>query len=325
MEKVLRAVNKKIRNVVDKKNPALRGLFQDASLEEGKRLRAKLFFIFSEDASENAVKIAAAIELLHNATLIHDDVLDRSTLRRGRPALYTQWGTPVSLLYGDYLFSKSFSLATEVGNPLIWKEMMDALSETLMGEIEEQYKRGDVSLTKKEYFSIIAKKSGALFGAACKIGLIQRDANERFLEKAYVFGLSIGAAYQILDDANDYFDFDGIGRKYNDVKQGVVTLPLIYVMKQCAPADKNFILKVLKRPKSDWADFEKITNLMRRTGTLLKCCRDARSILIAAKDDFIAETAGQCGRCLDVAMYIEEKINDVEKKYSDRGGRVRRD
>ncbi|MCX5678856.1 MAG: polyprenyl synthetase family protein [Candidatus Omnitrophica bacterium] len=283
--RALGAVNKKIREIVDRRGPALRGLFEDASLDAGKRLRAGLFFNFSQSYGNDAVKIASAIELLHAATLIHDDVLDASPMRRGRQALHVKRGIPLSILYGDYLFSESFSMLAEAGNPRIWEEMTRSLSETLKGEIEEQYRRGDVSLTEEEYLSIIEKKSGTLFGAACKTGLILKDRESPLAERAYKFGLKVGSAYQILDDCSDYFGHNGGKGRFNDFREGVITLPLIYLLKRCSRSERSFIIKKLKGSKACPADFKKIKELMKRYGVISDCCALAQEMLDEAEED----------------------------------------
>jgi octaprenyl-diphosphate synthase len=281
----LKAVNRKIGEIVDRRGPALRGLFRDSSLDSGKRLRAGLFFNFSRDYGDDAVKIASAIELLHAATLIHDDVLDASPMRRGRQALHAKRGVPLSVLYGDYLFSESFSMLAEIGKPRIWKEMTRALSETLKGEIEEQHCRGDVSLTEKEYLSIIEKKSGVLFGAACKTGLLLNEMNSPLAERAYRFGLRVGSAYQILDDCKDYFGHNGGKGRFNDFREGVITLPLIYLLKKCSKTEKGFIVKKLKDSKARSADFKKIKDLMKHYGVISDCCALAQAMLDGAEED----------------------------------------
>ena len=283
--RALKAVNKKIGEVVDRRSPALRELFEDASLDAGKRLRAGFFFNFSESRGDDAVKIASAIELLHAATLIHDDVLDASPTRRGRRALHVKRGIPLSILYGDYLFSESFSLLAEAGSPLIWKVMVRALSETLKGEIEEQYRRGDVSLTEEEYLSIIEKKSGVLFGAACKAGLVMKDRKSPLAERAYKFGLRVGSAYQILDDCKDYFGVRGGKGRFNDFREGVVTLPLIYLLERCSKGEKSFVVKKLKLSNAGSADLKKITEMMKRYGVISDCCALAQAMLDTAEED----------------------------------------
>lgn len=323
-DKALTSINSVIKKIIDKRHPVLRGLFNDSSLGRGKMLRARLFFDFSQSASGAAVKIAAALELLHMATLIHDDVLDESTLRRDRTTLYIKRGTATSLLYGDYLFSQCFRLAAGLGDPMLCREIADALSELLKGEIEEQDARGRLSLTKKGYFAIISKKTGALFGTAAKLGAIMKRGNGLSAGDAYRFGASVGMAYQILDDCDDYLGSGQLKRRFDDIKQGVITLPLLYLLDRCAESERARIAGMLADPSSrEPLDFAEIVRLMNHYGAISGALAAAGSILRRAKKALKPQSLRESSGWTGAADWVEEKIENVKKEYCDSGRRVR--
>lgn len=246
IEKAIENVDRIIASEAGRPGGILRRLGDGSALGGGKRLRARAFFIFAGKADAGSVRSAAAIELLHAATLVHDDIMDSSETRRGRPSLHALHGVKTGLLYGDYLFSSAFSLAARSSDPKIFGWMTRAVRETLEGEILQNYRRGDCRLTREEYLSFIEKKSGALFGLACGLGAYKRGLDAETVERSRVCGAALGAAYQLADDYLDYFSGGPAGEKYGDIREGVATLPLLYFLEICSPAEREEAEKLLK-------------------------------------------------------------------------------
>jgi octaprenyl-diphosphate synthase len=321
-ERALRAIDTRARRALAGEWPFFRQLYDDTRVGEGKRLRARLFFAFSGRCDTRAVETAAAIELLHAATLIHDDIIDRGRLRRGRLSLYAKWNIPMSVLYGDYLFSKSLMLVSGLQDRRILGEMLYAASEILKGEMYEQYRRGDVTLQKQQYLSIISKKSGALFGSACKLGAMTGGANRESATKAYRYGLNVGTAYQILDDCGDYVNLDRTKRGLSDIQRNIMTLPVIYLLGKIPVHKKKEIESILKKPLYDRADIRLILTLMKRYSAIAASLRSAKQFLISAHRILEHDPDFNPEGCREVLSWIGERIDHVEKKHCHSGRRI---
>lgn len=322
LKNLLDRVNENIFIVTEKSRNFLPGLHRDAMLDSGKRLRAKVFFAFSQDGSEKSVKIATAIELLHAATLIHDDILDNSELRRGKPALHTTRGISLSLLYGDYLFSAAFSLIAELDDTRIYKQMTDALREVLAGEMIENYRRRDTALTKNEYISIIERKSGVLFGLACGLGARINRLDESITEKAYQYGVNTGIAYQMMDDYMDYFGNDEDKDTFKDISEGLVTLPLIYLLEKCSAGEKRDIISVLNSGNPEYRSIKKLVSLMERYEVPFMIFRDIKIFLKRLKGILPKTVAKTFRNDSDILSWIGDKISHVPKKYRNNRRRI---
>ncbi len=325
-EDAVRSVDIKIRRVINGRGPLFSGLARDASLTGGRKLRARLFYAFSRSSDADSTTIAAAIEVLHLATLIHDDIIDRSPSRREQPAFYLKRDTSTGILYGDYLFSAGFLLITELKNPLIHREISLAISGVLRGELTEQCRRGDATLTKVEYLSIIRDKSGTLFGTACKLGALTRGLGQSSRKLAYVFGVHAGMAYQILNDCSDYCALDGTRARVNDFRQGVITLPLIYLLERCGRDERNRITKTLAAgAPADARDARRVVRLLEKHEVLPDCFRDVRSFLDRAAGTLPQKTRSEVNESFDAVAWIRRKVNRAEEKYRRHRRGLRRD
>lgn len=297
----LENVAKKIDSVLDTSTNLFAGLYSDAFLSGGKMLRARLLLDMAGDARGNgAVDAAAAVEILHAATLIHDDVLDSSSIRRNRPALHIKRGVAASVLYGDYLFSKAFLLMTAAESTFLYQELAQSMSEVLRGEIEEQSRRKDAAITEGEYISIIKMKTGRLFGLACVLGTMMNKKRRISAENARLLGTSVGTAYQILDDCGDYIGFDMTKEKFTDIKEGVVTLPLINLLKRCSKRERAWITKRIGRAFSP-DEVDKMERLIEHYGAIDDCIESGKSMLADAEQYFSV-------------AWIKERFNYMQNK-----------
>jgi octaprenyl-diphosphate synthase len=210
----------------------------------GKRFRPLLLLICAGLCGykgKNRFPMAAVMEFIHTATLLHDDVIDQATIRRGKTSANNIWGNAASVLVGDFLYSKSFTLMTEIENIAILKLMSEITNVMSEGEVFQLMKCGDVNLTEEEYLTIIEKKTAVLISAACACGAILGSASSEKIGALKQFGYKIGMAFQITDDTLDYMakeeDFGkSIGK---DLEEGKMTLPLIHALKQCSPEEKD--------------------------------------------------------------------------------------
>jgi octaprenyl-diphosphate synthase len=235
--------------------------------------------------------MSAIIEFIHTATLLHDDVIDHAQTRRGRASANRVWGNAASVLVGDFLYSKSFRLMTDDGNLAILKLISTTTNTMSEGEVFQLMKTGDVSITEKEYLSIVEKKTSILISAACAIGGILGNAAESQIEALTRFGIRLGSAFQITDDTLDYVaDEEEFGKAIGqDLKEGKLTLPLIRTIKKCTSEERAFIKKGIEA-KDEGANAGIMTLIHRYDGipyALAKaksCIGEARGFLSSFTD-----------------------------------------
>ncbi len=221
----------------------------------GKRFRPLLLLICAGLCGykgNNRFPMAAVMEFIHTATLLHDDVIDQAIIRRGKTSANNIWGNAASVLVGDFLYSKSFTLMTEIGNIAILKLMSEVTNVMSEGEVFQLMKCGDVKMTEEEYLTIIEKKTAVLISAACACGAILGSASEEQISALTQFGRNIGMAFQITDDTLDYMAKEkefgkSIGK---DLEEGKITLPLIYALKQCTAKERKIIKELIVGKKA---------------------------------------------------------------------------
>lgn len=216
----------------------------------GKRFRPLLLLICSGLCGyrgEHRFSMAAVLEFIHTATLFHDDVIDQAAVRRGKTSANNIWGNAASVLVGDFLYSKSFTLMTKIGNMAILELMSGITNIMSEGEVFQLTKCGDVNLTEEDYLTIIERKTAILLSAACVAGAILGSASPGKTEALKQFGYKIGKAFQITDDTLDYMARErefgkAIGK---DLEEGKMTLPLIYTLKQCRAEERDKAAQLL--------------------------------------------------------------------------------
>lgn len=212
----------------------------------GKRLRPLLVLLSSQAChyqGEQHIILAAMIEFFHTATLLHDDVVDESTLRRGKQTAHGIWGSKASILVGDYLFTLYMQLMIAVGNMSIMTLLTDISHQIARGEITQLSNRYNDNLTIEEYYDVIRAKTSLLFAASTASGAMLAKEDETIVQGLYAFGLHLGNAFQLIDDALDYCsDATIIGKNTgDDLADGKVTLPLIYALQQGTPEQQQTI------------------------------------------------------------------------------------
>lgn len=229
-------------------------------------------------------KLAAAVEFIHSATLLHDDVVDVSSMRRGKQTANLVWGNSASVLVGDFLFARSFNLMVETGDIQVLDILARAASIIAEGEVMQLAAANDAETTRERYMQIVAAKTAALFAAAAKAGAIA--AGRPGLEAAAleIFGGELGLAFQLVDDALDYGGAAVVMGKNvgDDFREGKVTLPVIYAREAGDEAERAFWRRVMSGERSD-DDFQRAISLLRRHNAVVRTIADARAHANAAR------------------------------------------
>jgi len=217
----------------------------------GKRVRPALLFFASElcgYTGPRCVQVAAAIEFLHTATLLHDDVVDGGDLRRGRPAANVLWGNRRAILVGDFFYARASSMIVEDGELALLEIFANTIRRMAEGEILQMQRSFDPDVNEAHYYGVIDRKSAALIGASCEAGAILGSVTRAERRRLAEFGHELGRAFQLRDDALDYEASDRtLGkRRYADLREGKITLPLLLALKRCAPAERLALEGLLK-------------------------------------------------------------------------------
>ncbi len=232
------------------------GLIDDLShhiIESGgKRLRPLLVLLSSHACGyegEDHIPLAAMIEFFHTATLLHDDVVDESTLRRGRQTANSIWGSKASILVGDYLFTQSVQLLVKVGSTDVLELISDTSHQVSCGEVKQLANRHNPSVTLEDYLDVIKSKTALLFAAASCIGAMLVKGDQAMVDNLYAYGLHLGNAFQLIDDALDYCsDVEVLGKNIgDDLADGKATLPLLHALEKGNPEQQKLITESLRK------------------------------------------------------------------------------
>ncbi len=239
----------------------------------GKRLRPLLTVAAARlvgGFNENALKLAAAVEFIHTATLLHDDVVDSSQLRRGKVAAHLIWGAPSSVLVGDFLFARSFELMVETGLMRALDILASASRVIAEGEVLQLTRAHDLNLSQAMYLEIIAAKTAELFAAAAEAGAVAGGANQAQAKALRDYGMSLGLAFQLADDALDYGgSTEALGKNAgDDFREGKATLPLLLAIARSGPREAEFWERAIGRKEQTDADFRRARELIVGTGAL---------------------------------------------------------
>ena len=238
-----------------------------------KRLRPLLTIAAARLAGardDACLKLAAAVEFIHTATLLHDDVVDSSQLRRGKVAAHLIWGAPSSVLVGDFLFARAFELMVEAGSMPALEILARASRVIAEGEVLQLTRAHDLNLTQDIYLEIIKAKTAELFAAAAEAGAVVAGASPERCKALRQYGQDLGLAFQLVDDALDYSGVsDELGKNPgDDFREGKATLPLLLVMERAGQGERDFWVRTIDRLEQTDADFKRTQDLMRQTGAL---------------------------------------------------------
>jgi len=218
----------------------------------GKRIRPALLILCSKllgYQGKEHILLAALVETIHTASLIHDDIIDGSETRRGRESVHSRWGPNITVLLGDYLYIKSISLSLQSQYNQIIHILTEISSRMIEGELTEYYLSGNLDIAEQDYLDIINKKTASLFSAACHIGGVLGEASEKEKNFLVNYGTNLGMSFQVVDDLLDYTGEEKtLGKPIlSDLREGRITLPLIYTLKNDGKANREFITEVLSK------------------------------------------------------------------------------
>ena len=236
----------------------------------GKRIRALLTMgsakLGGYSNGERDINLAACVELIHSATLLHDDVIDESKVRRGNKTTNAVWGNQSSILVGDYLLSRCFEMMVDDGNLEILKLLSSTSSKIAQGEVMQLQHRGEADLLEENYIKIIGLKTAALFAAATRVGACISNLDEKKKDALESYGKNLGLAFQIADDALDYFSKEKIFGKEigKDFFEGKVTLPIIIIFQKANPIERAFLTNIFKKQDRNKNDFEDTLKLIKK-------------------------------------------------------------
>jgi octaprenyl-diphosphate synthase len=276
----LRHVDEVIRRRLDSEVALVRTIAQYIVAAGGKRLRPALVLLAAHafgEAGHARHELAAVIEFIHTATLLHDDVVDESTLRRGRKTANAEFGNAASVLVGDFLYSRAFQMIVEAGSLRVMKVLADATNVIAEGEVLQLMNVHDADTDEEKYLRVIRYKTAKLFEAATQVGAIIGGASEETEKALAEYGMHLGTAFQVIDDVLDYSgDLTETGKNLgDDLAEGKPTLPLIYAMRSGDSKEREVIRHAIEHGGK--ADLERVVAAILRTGALDYAREQARA------------------------------------------------
>ena len=221
--------------------------------------------------------LAACVELIHNATLLHDDVIDNSDLRRGIKTSNVIWGNQSSILVGDYLLSRCFEMMVEDGDQEVLKLLSSTSSKIAQGEVSQLEYKGEIDILEETYFKIINSKTASLFAAATRVGACITNKNKKEKDALESYGRNLGLAFQIADDALDYYSTNKIFGKEigKDFYEGKVTLPAIFLHQKANLGERIFLEKIFKKKNRFEKEFFQMQSLIKKYDSISDCFKRA--------------------------------------------------
>jgi octaprenyl-diphosphate synthase len=254
----------------------------------GKRLRPILVLLCGRmfgPPSPALIRMAAVVEMIHTATLVHDDVIDMAKTRRGRPSINMVWGNHTSVLAGDWLYMQAFSVALRERNFAVLDLLIDLTQRMVEGELLQLDRIGKAGVTEPDYMELIDRKTASLFSACARLGAVCGGASEEAERRLGEYAWNLGIAFQLVDDILDFTSREKILGKPvgNDLREGKVTLPLIYALESADPEERKLVETVLADGSYDQVPFGKVLHLINRYRGIERAQERARGFTQAAR------------------------------------------
>lgn len=258
--------------------------------KKGKRLRPALVLLTSRlfrAVSEEGVFLASLVELIHTASLIHDDIVDKAETRRGAESVHRRWGPNITVLLGDYLYIKSIGLSLQSRHDQIIKLLADVSARMIEGELDEYALGGDLAISEDQYFGIIEKKTASLFAACCRIGAVLGQATPAEERNVAEFGRSLGLCFQVIDDLLDFTGNEQVLGKpvLSDLAEGRVTLPLIRALSTDGRPHRDRIAGLIGRRDISPEERSRLLEVLSTSGALAYTEAKAREFTERALDN----------------------------------------
>ncbi|MES1220380.1 MAG: polyprenyl synthetase family protein, partial [Bacteroidota bacterium] len=249
IENELKVFETKFKDATRSQVPMLDRIMRYVVKRKGKQLRPMFVFLSAKlcgEVNDTTYRAASLVELLHTATLVHDDVVDDSLERRGFFSVYALWKNKISVLVGDFLLTKGLLLSLDHNDYRVLHILSDAVRKMIEGELSQMEKSRSLNLNEDVYFEIIKNKTASLLASGCAAGAWSTTNDEAIAEKMRLFGEKVGMAFQIKDDLFDYFS-DNVGKPTgNDIKEKKLTLPLIYTLNKVDKAKRRKLIYIIK-------------------------------------------------------------------------------
>ena len=290
VDEKLSLVEDKISYKLDSKVELVKEMTAYHMTSGGKRLRALLTLecakLCGYTKGSRDVNLAACVELIHAATLMHDDVIDSADLRRGKKTTNKIWGNQSSILVGDYLLSRCFEMMVEDGNLEVLKLLSSTSSKIAQGEVLQLQHKGEVDMLEETYLKIISAKTAELFAAATKVGAILSDAENKEKDALEFYGRNLGLTFQIADDTLDYnAELKLFGKKIGqDFFEGKITLPIILLFQKLGNDEKKILSNMFKKKLRTKDDFNEIIALINKYKIIQECYQKAQHYINLASN-----------------------------------------
>ena len=256
----------------------------------GKKLRALLTLqsakLCGYSKGTRDVNLAACVELIHAATLMHDDVIDNGEIRRGKKTLNRIWGNQSSILVGDYLLSRCFEIMVDDGDQEVLKLLSSTSAEISQGEVLQLQHKGEIDMLEETYLKIISAKTASLFAAATKVGSILSKKENKTKEALEFYGKNIGLTFQIADDALDYnSELKLFGKEIgNDFYEGKITLPIILLYQKANKDEKKYLKQFFEKKERSENEFKQVLILIKKYNIINECYRKAEHFINLASN-----------------------------------------
>jgi octaprenyl-diphosphate synthase len=269
IENELKVFETKFKDAVRSKTPMLDRIMRYIVNRKGKQLRPMFVFLSAKlggTVNDSTYRAASLVEILHTATLVHDDVVDDSLERRGYFSTYALWKNKISVLVGDYLLAKGLLLSLDNDDFRILKILSEAVRKMSEGELLQIEKARSLKITEDIYYEIIKNKTASLLASACSAGIWSSSADDSLTEKMQIFGEKVGMAFQIKDDLFDYFNNNTGKPSGNDIKEKKLTLPLIYTLNTVDRSVARKIIYIVKNQNKDSEKIRFVIDLVKQSG-----------------------------------------------------------
>lgn len=257
----------------------------------GKRLRPATLLLAAracapdtEALNDDFISLAAIIEFIHTATLLHDDVVDESSQRRGKDTANEIWGNAASVLVGDFLYSRSFQMMVEIGSMRVMEILSQTTNKIAEGEVMQLLNIGSANTTEQQYFETITHKTAILFAAAAQLAAVHHQQSQKIEQALYNYGLHLGIAFQLCDDVLDYIsNSEVLGKNIgDDLAEGKPTLPIINAIERAQESDKQILIDAINH--GDRNKLETVITIIESTGSLAYTSRKAKEHAQLAKN-----------------------------------------
>jgi octaprenyl-diphosphate synthase len=308
-------VEKSIDEICAQSNGFSKKLYLQQARFKGKRLRPILLFL-SAQATGNIKSIheelAVIIELIHNATLIHDDVLDEACLRRNLPTVNNEWGNEIAVIFGDLVLSNAFKICAKINNSEVTRIISQMTNQICHGELAHMEKKYDLSVTEKEYLKIIGDKTAVLFSTSCYLGTLFSSPDKKNCSIMEEFGFNFGMAYQIIDDCLDWVSSEKLTGKTGgtDIAKGRITMPLIRLYKILPKNRKKKLENLISLDRQNESTYKEVKFLLEENKILPEVINSAAAYLEKASSilNHLVDTPGK--------RLLEEITESILAKYN---------